>query len=281
MTQKKTTTSDTWASITVIDPTEGPVGITNRRQFIVSLVKNIQDSEIGFAGFKTKEKLIEYLEKSVFSENTGVVPVDPVVIEERKIVPIIRHALSECAAKLNIRAVSVFVFPTFSKFVKEKMFGTTGHTPWKRTMLVFISPNAPCWENALVDTVTHEYNHAVFLEYHQCESLLDALVMEGLAEHFREQVTDRGRAPWTAVLDESEVRILTQELKLLGSLGSCDHDLRRRIFFGDSKKYALWTGYAVGYHIVESFIKTNPKLSWTEIMTKSPRDIFARSAYAG
>ena len=46
------------------------------------------------------------------------------------------------------------------------------------------------------------------------------------------------------------------------------------VFFDkESLQYPRWLGDSLGYHIVESFLKQNPNLPWSEIMQIEPEEI--------
>ena len=175
--------------------------------------------------------------------------------------------------------MNIFVFPTFSRFVKEEMSGTTGYTPWPDTILIFINPTSLQYDKALGETVGHEFNHAVFLRDKKCVTLSDSIIFEGLAEHFREQVIGGDQAPWTKIFELNRTKIIFSEMKLANLLQSNDPEIRRGVFFGN-KKYIRWTGYTIGYYIIKSFLENNPSLDWKEIMARQPKDILSESSFS-
>ncbi|OHA26280.1 MAG: hypothetical protein A3C06_02455 [Candidatus Taylorbacteria bacterium RIFCSPHIGHO2_02_FULL_46_13] len=250
----------------------------DKKRLVSHLSKDIKETDIGYAGFSTKDALNSYLMSTVFDEKETDNEIFNFALDEKKIVRAIKEAVVQCSNKLPTETVHIFVFPTFSKFVKEKMFGTTGYTPWKDTILVFVNPLNQYWERALTETIGHEYGHSVSLRYNKCESLLDSIIFEGLAEHFREQAVGDERAPWTKVLGINQSRSLFLEMELGNLLQSTDKKVYRAVFFGN-EKYARWTGYSVGYHLVESFVTNNPNLKWQEIIKMRPKDIFDRAHF--
>ena len=247
-------------------------GISTRSEFIASLAREIKDSDLGYAGFKSRERLAEYLSSAVFDSAEERSDYS-IALDNDKIIAIAKEVLGKCIVALPSHPIHIFVFPTFSSFVENNMYGTTGYTPWQQTMLVFINPRNTCWQNALEGTIAHEYNHTVFLTHRQCNSLVDSLIFEGLAEHFREQVLHSGHAPWTQVLNENEARKVLAKLSENHSIESIDQNLRKAVFFGNDK-YALWSGYSIGYQIVMSFLQENPRMAWPEIMAVPPKEIF-------
>ena len=59
---------------------------------------------------------------------------------------------------------------------------------------------------------------------------------------------------------------------LCESFSSKDTSLYQKVFFGSSK-YPTWSGYAIGYYLIEKFIKNTDLVSWQSLMKKSPEEI--------
>lgn len=247
----------------------------SKNQLILFLSKNIRDSSVGYAGFRTKQDISDYLAKAVFDSQN-----DKKIIkfhfDKKRVLAIIKKAIISCHKAISSEPTKIFVFPTFSDFVEKKMSGTTGYAPHKNTILVFINPSGKLWQDALARTIAHEFNHSVILRYNRWETLLDSMVFEGLAEYFQEYAIGGKRTPWTKVLGINQSRKLFLELKK--SLQSKNYKLYQAVFFGD-KKYPLWSGYSIGYHLVGAFIKNNPGLEWKKIIKLSPREILEKSNF--
>src|SRR3989338_2244375 len=251
----------------------------DKNELLDCLLREIEDSDSGYAGFSTKEKLNNYLRGAVFDMADDNNHQYSFTLDEVRIIKTITKAIKKCSDLLPGGITSIFVFPTFSQFVKEEMSGTTGYTPWPDTILIFINPaNLRC-DKALSETVGHEFNHTVFLRDKKCTTLLNSIIFEGLAEHFREQIIGGDRASWTKIFELNKAKVIFSEVKLANLLQSTDLKIRRGIFFGN-EKYIRWTGYAIGYYIVKSFLENNPSLSWKEIMTKQPKEILNGSGFS-
>lgn len=251
----------------------------NKMELITCLSGKIEDSDSGYAGFNTKENLNNYLREAVFDKVDDNNHQYAFTLNEVKIIETVTKAIKKCSDVLPGGITSIFVFPTFSQFVKEEMSGTTGYAPWSDTILIFINSANPQYNKALSETVGHEFNHAVFLRDKQCATLSESIIFEGLAEHFREQVIGGDQAPWTRIFELNQVKIIFLEMKLANLLQSTDPEIHRGVFFGN-KKYIRWTGYAIGYYIVKSFLENNPSLDWKEIMARQPKDIFSESSFS-
>lgn len=248
---------------------------TSKSQFIVSLSKDIKKSSIGYAGFKTKQSLHNYLVSAIFDSKNNK-EIQKFYFNEKRILKIIKRAIILCHKVIPSESTKIFVFPTFSTFVRKKMFGTTGYTPWKNTVLIFINFQSRPWESALPQTIAHEFNHSIILKYNNWETLLDSIIFEGLAEYFQEYAIGGKRTRWAKALGVNQSKKLF--LKLRKYLRSKNPRLYRSVFFED-KKYPLWSGYSIGYRIIRSFMENNSGLEWKQIIKLSPKEILKKSNF--
>jgi len=92
---------------------------------------------------------------------------------------------------------------------------------------------------------------------------LDNMILEGLAENFKEYYFDSQVSPWAGALARHEA-MTTLDL-LLERLYSTDSEIIEDVLFGNSK-FPKWAGYSTGYWLVNDFINLHPHLSWNEIM---------------
>lgn len=244
---------------------------------ISSLSKSIKKSSVGYAGFTKKEHLEQTLASFIFDRNTMAAAIPRLQFDHKRIQKIIGQSITNCHRAIPSSPTKIFVFPTFSTFVKNKMSGVLGYTPYKNTVLLFINPPGKKWYRALAHTVTHEFNHSIFFRFHQNEIFRDLFIFEGLAEHFREYVVGPGQAPWTKVMSLDQSKKMLLELKPHWYSKNY-YDLYQSVFFGN-KKYPTWAGYTIGYYVVKSFLKNNKDLDWKRIIRLSPQEIFERSFF--
>lgn len=245
-----------------------PIKIS-KSQLLSHLTKSIKSTKNGYAGFNSKHTLKNYLSQTIFdfTHNHKIIPAN---YNSKTIVRTVNNIVIKCQKRLlHNKPVDIFIFPTFSNFTKTKMFGCTGYTPWKNTILIFIHPSIKI--KILAKTVAHEFCHAVMLNYHKWETLLDSLIFEGLAEHFSEYITSTRTSPWAKVISKKQSGQILKTLR--GKLQSKSYTLYKNLFFGN-EKYTNWTGYTLGYFIVKPFLRKKPNLSWQRIIKLSPKTIF-------
>lgn len=248
---------------------------TDKRRFVNSLVSNLQKTSIGFAGFKNKKALKRYLQFQLFDDKE-IKNLPKYQFNKQQILHIIKDTLSKCHDAIPSNPTRIFIFPGFNSFVTDKMGGVGGFSPWKNTILLNINPTVNNWEAALKNSIAHEYNHSVVYNSHRWESLLDSLIFEGFAEHFREQIVGGDRAPWTKAVAPKVCKEHYSKLK--AKFLTKDYQLYSEVFFGGGK-YPLWLGYSLGYQIVREFLRKNKAMDWDTIITTKPKDIVQQSGF--
>ena len=67
--------------------------------------------------------------------------------------------------------------------------------------------------------------------------------------------------------------------KIKPNLDSTNQDYYQKVFFGDDEEFPHWTGYTIGYNIVQDFIKNNPKVSIEEWTNMDAKEVLERSGY--
>lgn len=250
-----------------------------RAKYIENLIKEISIFSSSFFGFETEKRIKAYLNWNIFGKmRFKKIPIFH--LNKGEILKCLDFALKRCNKILPSNKKKIFIFPCFNPFVKEKMLGVNGVTFSNDTFHLFLYPFRPLNETALKAMTIHEFNHTVFLKSHNISyqklTLLDFLIIEGLAENFKEIIIKGRSSPWVRALSINQCKIIFKEIKNL--LNSKNKKIHSLVFF-ENKKYPLWTGYALGYQIVKSFLKKHPKMKWEEIMKIPPKEILMKSDF--
>ncbi len=227
-----------------------------KESVINNITRLIQDDEqIGFAGYLRRRDLRRDLYPFIFGISEKVNLPD-LKKDEVKIQKIIQNVVKKCQSYYTkIPPLNIFVFPTQDPFVLKEMRGINGFAPHKRTIHLYVNPNINIgWPKNLSLTVAHEIAHAISYEQFEWRTLLDSLIFEGLAEHFREQIIDGGKAPWTAATTKEYALFIIKKLEEENLLESNDNDLYLDLFFG-GERFLKWSGYTIGYIIVQTILK--------------------------
>ncbi len=234
------------------------------------LLKNIPCKEKnGCAGFKNKDVLREHLSWYIFNSGYDT-KIFPFVLDAKNILMIIKSTLDKCTLTVDTAVLDIFIFPTYNIFIKEKMDGVAGYTSYKNTILIYINP-VDNWKIALRETICHEFAHAITLNYNERKSVLDDIIFEGAAEHFREYIVNGGKSQWSSSITKEKAKKILLDIK--NKLNSKNYKISQELFFGTGK-YTLWAGYAIGYYLIEYYLKNKEKINWKNIFMTLPRKIF-------
>jgi hypothetical protein len=116
--------------------------------------------------------------------------------------------------------------------------------------------------------LVHECHHASRLRMPNWQfTLLELMIMEGLADHFMVEVTNCEQPQWSKALTEEEINeymILVKPILRIKH-ESWNVEFNEKYFvpwmFGRSGDNPIpaWTGYTLGWRIVENYLKAHPE----------------------
>ena len=118
----------------------------------------------------------------------------------------------------------------------------------------------------------------VYMKTQQPETLLDAMVTEGVADAFAMSICPEMRPRWTRALDADQQRRIWPRVRR--RLGVADTTEIRRMLFGDNDRIPQWTGYTFGYRIIASYLESNPGTHPAQLVSVAGGAILAHSSYA-
>ena len=158
-------------------------------------------------------------------------------------------ALERHAAQLQLDGVDVALHVSPWSLAET---GVGGYTPLPYFAQITVDPANPnfarCWRSELPATIAHELHHARrWRGPGYGSTLLEALVSEGLAQHYEAQ--DRGEAPVYAHIPADLPALWATVQAELGASGY-DH---ARWFFGGAE-LPRWAGYTLGFELVRRFL---------------------------
>ncbi len=138
--------------------------------------------------------------------------------------------------------------------VPELGFG--GSSPSRTTMFLAFDTSNPAMESRLVGGLRRVVVH----EAHHClrqagpgygTTLEEALVSEGLADHFVIESLGGAPEPWCVALDDRQVRAVLAQAEPVLHDPSVD---LQRWFRGDGGRVPEWSGYSLGWRLVGSYL---------------------------
>lgn len=206
------------------------------------------------------------------------------------IVQLAKTALQKSTATLPGSKITVCLFaldPDRQGFYSLYMHGVSGFTA-SLTLIVIEVTHRGDWQDWVPYTVAHEYNHAIYAQ-RMCQpectpatwaksDLLDSLLMEGRADSFARTLYPDREAPWTHALTPEQEAAQWRGMQEYLSSTSVD---RGRFLFGDRNQIPQWTGYTIGFRIVQKYIQSHPNVRPVEWLTLDADQLLAESGYSG
>jgi hypothetical protein len=154
-------------------------------------------------------------------------------------------------------------------------------------ILIQVNPAVSGWQSYVPWVLAHEYNHTVwgynhyYLKGNMGQDLLTAIISEGEADSFAKAVCGEAAPYWIRALAAEQEREQWHIIK--GFLYREDSmELHVRFFFGDGEAGTPpYTGYTIGYSIVQGYLKARPDTSFHELAGKDAKEILEVSGYDG
>lgn len=195
----------------------------------------------------------------------------------------ITTALADCRGYLKNDTITVYIAPSDQgmRKVLQSMGGINSWTENHKAMVLVIDSRIRNWTGMLQYCVAREYNHAFSWDKMNqgallALNLLDRIVAEGKADAYGHLLYPDVKCPWDTALGDEEIQYQWGRMKM--ELRSEDYYMIQGIMFG-SDNYPAFTGYNVGYVLVESALKNNPNLTPEQWTNLSPGWILELSDY--
>ncbi len=208
---------------------------------------------------------------------------------------IVEEALQKCALALPRPdlAARVLLLPGDgqSRVLTSQMKGVLGLSIGSQATLIFLWPTEE-WKRWLAYTVSHEYLHLVrnllfprgmaagklvYQKTQEPETLLDAMLAEGMADAFALELYPDQEPPWTHALTSQAHESVWPKVRR--RLAASDTSEIRRLLFGDGDRIPIWTGYTLGFKIVRGYLDLHPAVKPASLVGLTARAIFDSSGF--
>jgi hypothetical protein len=242
---------------------------------VASVFQQIEENfTIDIGEYPRKENLISDVKKFLFGEASNLHLAS--LNEFRKeITEILLAGLKKTGSLLNSgKDVDVFIFPLQNMRFSKMLDGISAFALGTHSLYFFIDTKHPQWRKSLTYITPHEYGHLVSFRYFSRDTILDAMVFEGLAEHLRENLYGGDKAKYSTALSKEDA------LKELASLPvevtdliitEENYDIHLSYFFG-TKSIENWYGYSVGYWLIDAVL-TNKEIAVVDLFKTKPKEI--------
>ncbi|MES2216494.1 MAG: DUF2268 domain-containing putative Zn-dependent protease [Patescibacteria group bacterium] len=162
---------------------------------------------------------------------------------------------------LPIRNIDIVLYDNARATIDE-IGGVGGFTPNANTIFISLNPRHPRFKESLSDeltfTIAHELHHTIRWQKEvEGDTLLEALVFEGLADHFAQEITGRKfPSPWSQALTTEQKSVFLEKASKEWDRPTYDNAMW---FFGATPEVIpRWTGYTIGYDLVAEYLKSHP-----------------------
>ncbi|MFO7943823.1 MAG: DUF2268 domain-containing putative Zn-dependent protease [Anaerolineales bacterium] len=205
-------------------------------------------------------------------------------LQKSDIEKVVKAALQKSAQKLEgpDTTVCIIAADPSNWFIQEKMHGVNGWTFGAGKIILQVNP-APGWKNWVPYIIAHEYHHSAWTDrYYQLddqETLIENLVFEGRADSFAHIIYPHMEVPWVNALSAEEEQVQWEKIQNEGE--TTNTLVKTRFMVGGDQSTPTWTGYTIGYHIVQSYLDSHPQADIETWTTLPPQDLLEQSGYQG
>ena len=139
-------------------------------------------------------------------------------------------------------------------------YGLGGYAFGANRVEIVLDPDFPGLDGVLSQhiprIVAHELHHTVRIQDPGYgATLLENMISEGLATRYAHELTGHPLPPWAQAFPAEETNTYLERAK--AEFDRTDFDFRAW-FFGIDSDLPAWTGYTLGYRLVESYLAANP-----------------------
>jgi len=171
---------------------------------------------------------------------------------------------------LPIKDVDVVIYDN-PKATIDEIGGIGGFSPNANLIFISLNPKHPDFKKAVKEelafTLAHELHHTIrWQKQVEGDTLLEAMIFEGLADHFATEATGRSKpSPWSYALTPKQKKIFLAKASEEWTQPTYDNDLW---FFGSRPDIIpRLTGYTLGYDLVATYLRNHPETSASKLAT--------------
>ncbi|MGP4069490.1 DUF2268 domain-containing protein [Halobacillus sp. B29] len=177
--------------------------------------------------------------------------------------------------------VYLYPFQEGGSFLRESK-ENKGGVAFKEGLYLFYGD--PVKEEDWKAVLAHEYNHVCRLTEKNVDmehvTLLETLVIEGLGEYAVKEVYGKDYiSPWTNQYTDKQLSKLWID-KFRGNLSNRERESQMDFLYGNKKRgLPRWSGYQIGYKIIESYHKAHPDQNLPRMMKLEADDLVKGSSF--
>lgn len=176
--------------------------------------------------------------------------------------------------QLPLGNVDVVIYDNPDGSIPE--IGVGGYSPNANLIFISLDPHYPNFQETinthLKRTLAHELHHALrWRGPGYGETLFEALITEGLADHFDMEINNiNNPEPWNVALSEQQIAEIETKAREEFDLKNYNHN---EWFFGSKEKnIPKWAGYTLGFKLVSDYLKKYPDKKPSLLYNVSAKD---------
>jgi hypothetical protein len=199
----------------------------------------------------------------------------------RNILPQVQKLIPADSATIKLAISSVNILPVWGIGARTISGFTDNHRV--ETVEIYYDPNNSNFRVELIlRTLVHELHHVCRVRMPNFQlTLLECMVNEGLADHFMLEVLNCEITPFSSALTDEQVQQNIIRVKPFTRIKfeSWTQEFNDKYFvpwmFGRTGDDPIphWTGYSIGWRIVENYIRANPEARASSLVFTSPEVI--------
>lgn len=181
---------------------------------------------------------------------------------------VVRETLSLVNDKMSVETIKIIVKNDPNNAIPE--IGIGGFNPNQNEII--ISTNVGF--NDLDGSIASELGPMIAHEIHHLKrrrsvgygsTLLEACVSEGLADAFSIEIFGIDPPIWSTALSQNELADWVEIAKAVWNDNPYNHN---KWFFGTTPEIPRWTGYSIGFELVQDFLSNNPELKPSKLFNE-------------
>jgi len=199
----------------------------------------------------------------------------------RKILPRVQELIPADSATIKLAISSVNILPVWGIGARTISGFTDNHQV--ETVEIYYDPNNSNFRvDLILRTLVHELHHVCRVRMPDFQlTLLECMVNEGLADHFMLEVLKCEITPFSSALTDEQIQQNIIRVKPFTRIKfeSWTQEFNDKYFvpwmFGRTGDDPIphWTGYSIGWKIVENYIRAHPEARASSLVFTSPEVI--------
>jgi Predicted Zn-dependent protease (DUF2268) len=204
-----------------------------------------------------------------------------IVIGICNVIPHVQELIPIDSATVNISVSTENILPVWGIGARTISEITDNHR--EETVEIYYDPHHPNFKTKnIIRTLVHEFHHVGRIRMPNFQlTLLECMVNEGLADHFMAEVLNCELTPFDTALTDEQIRQNMIRVKpfLLIKFESWTQEFNNNYFvpwmFGRTGDDPIphWTGYSIGWRIVENYLIAHPDARASSLVWTSPEII--------